>query len=123
MNLCIGVFIIMASGTHGKLADESDKVFEDAKQSIIDSVQESIATQLQNIKDLISKEPTGVDPWLTELEKIVVSDDNSLQKSVADIQMDLNLLKASESLVDKLQSLEFEQRLNNLCDVVGLLEA
>ena len=113
----------MAAGTRGKLADESDKVFEDAKQSIIDSVQESISTQLQGIKDLISKEPTGVDPCLTVLEKLVVSDDKSLQKTVAAINSDITLLKASESSVDKLQALEFEHRLNNLCDVVGLLEA
>ena len=113
----------MASGTRGKLAEETDKVFEELKQSIIDSVQDSITTQLQAVKDLISKEPDGVDPRLSELEKVVISADNSLQKTVTDIQTDLTLLKESETAVDKLQSLEFEQRLNNLCDVVGLLEA
>ena len=111
----------MASGTRGKLAEETDKVFDELKQTIIDSVQDSIATQLQGVKDLISKAPDGVDPRLTELEKVVVSADNSLQKTVTEIQLDLVLLKESETAVDKLQSLEFEQHLNNLCDVVGVV--
>ena len=117
----VSVDVVMASGTRGKLAEETDKVFDELKQTIIDSVQDSIATQLQGVKDLISKAPDGVDPRLTELEKVVVSADNSLQKTVTEIQLDLVLLKESETAVDKLQSLEFEQHLNNLCDVVGVV--